>query len=74
MADGYVHKSQADHDHRVMELRLTSKGEAKIAEKMRAVKRMDAQVAEAMGTEDFQRLRTLLGRYLRNFERSSDTL
>jgi DNA-binding MarR family transcriptional regulator len=72
VSEGYVHKAQAEHDHRVMELRLTAKGEAKITEKTRTLKRMDSQVAEAMGAEDFQRLRTLLGRYLRNFERSAD--
>jgi DNA-binding MarR family transcriptional regulator len=73
VADGYVHKTQADHDHRVMELRLTTKGEAKIAEKMKVVRRMDGQVSEALGADDFQKLKSLLGRYLRNFDRGADT-
>jgi DNA-binding MarR family transcriptional regulator len=72
VGDGYMLKTQAEHDHRVMELRLTPKGEAKIAEKMKIVNRMDAQVASAMGHEDFQRLKTLIGRYLRTFEGDTD--
>ncbi len=69
VADGYLHKSQAEYDHRVMELRLTAAGEAKIAEKTKIVARMDAQVEEAMGREDMMRLKTLLARYLEVYER-----
>ena len=69
VADGYMTKTQADYDHRVMELRLTGKGEAKIAEKMQIVNRMDGQIASAMGNEDLQRLKTLLSLYLREHDR-----
>ena len=71
VADGYMEKRQAEYDHRVMELRLTLKGEDKIAEKMRIVNRMDGQISNAMGSEDFQRLKTLLSLYLREYERIS---
>ena len=64
VADGYLHKSQAEYDHRVMELRLSTAGEAKIAEKMKVVNRMDSQVEEAMGRDDLMRLKALLARYL----------
>jgi DNA-binding MarR family transcriptional regulator len=69
VADGYMSKTQADYDHRVMELRLTAKGDEKIAEKMAVVDRMDGQIATAMGNEDFQRLKTLLSLYLREYDR-----
>jgi len=69
VADGYIEKRQADYDHRVMELRLTPKGEAKIAEKMVIVNRMDGEIAGAMGNEDFQRLKTLLSLYLKEHAR-----
>lgn len=71
VADGYIEKRQAEYDHRVMELRLTPKGEDKIAEKMLIVNRMDGEIAAAMGNEDFQRLKTLLSVYLKEFARLS---
>lgn len=64
VADGYLEKTQAEYDHRVMELRLTPAGEAKIAEKMKIVTRMDTQVADAMGRDELKRLKSLLARYL----------
>jgi DNA-binding MarR family transcriptional regulator len=70
--DGYVAKTQADYDHRVMELRMTPRGEAKVSEKMRLVNRMDAQIASSMGQEDFNRLKVLLARYLDEQRKLSD--
>lgn len=64
VADGYLTKTQAEHDHRVMELRLTAAGDAKIREKMQIMRRLEAQVAEAIGSEEVQRLRRLLATYL----------
>lgn len=67
VASGYITKTQASYDHRVMELKPTPAGIDKIHEKMATLNRMDGQIAEAMGPEDFQTFKALLSAYLRQF-------
>jgi DNA-binding MarR family transcriptional regulator len=64
VSDGYLIKTQAEHDHRVMELRLTAAGEAKIREKGALLHRLDTILSDAMGRDEVQRLRRLLASYL----------
>lgn len=62
--DGLMLKTQAESDHRVMELRLSDLGRESLRRNLPAMLEVDRQVSDRMGDDDYRELSRLLKRYL----------
>ena len=64
VGQGLMEKTQAESDHRVMELRVSDKGRESLRAHLPAMREIDRQVEQDLGGDGYQELVRLLKAYL----------
>lgn len=68
VGQGLMEKTQAENDHRVMELRLSDRGRESLRAHLSSMREIDRQVEQDLGSESYRELTRLLQAYLESHQ------
>ena len=70
VGQGLMEKTQAENDHRVMELRVSDQGRESLRTHLASMREIDRQVEHDLGRDDYRELARLLKAYLGTGQRA----